>query len=127
VNGTCETTARIPGISVATSTTCPPDSELPHRATRPGVNLLERAGEVDRCVPVGQLAPDIEELSRRAGAVTEIAIVEDQTGEAGVREALSEGVEALVADRTETVGHDNARMGAFPVWRVQPSSASRPA
>ena len=86
-----------------------------------GVDPVERAGEGDRGAPVLVLAPDREQLARLAGRVPEVAVVEDERGDAGVAEALGVGPQARRAGAGETVGEDHDRLRALaPPARIGP-------
>jgi hypothetical protein len=78
-----------------------------------GVYSTERAGVLDRCLPVAELTADIQQLARVPVTVAEVAVIEDEGREPGLSEALGVRVEALVADRREAVRQDNTR-GCWP-------------
>ena len=71
---------------------------------------LQPARVGERAAPVLELAVDVQQLARLAAAGAEVAVVEQQRGEAGLGEALGVGGQALVAHRREAVAeHDGTR------------------
>ena len=61
----------------------------------------------DGGIPVGELSLDRQELPRLAAAVAEVPIGEGQGGDAGLCEALGEGVKAHLACGAEAVPEDD--------------------
>src|SRR5205823_3917313 len=59
--------------------------------------------------PVAELALDVEQLARLAAAVAEVPVGEDQRGDAGIREAAREGLQAVLARRPQAVAEDHER------------------
>jgi hypothetical protein len=77
---------------------------------------LQPAGVGEPAAPVLELAVDVQQLPRLTAAGAEVAVVEDERGEAGGREALGVRRQALVAHRGQAVAeHDRARRS----FRVQ--------
>ena len=70
---------------------------MPKSAMRCRVDPVQRAREGDRGAVVGLLAADVEQLARLAGRVAEVAVVEQQHGEAGGGEALGVGGQPVAA------------------------------
>ena len=85
-----------------------------------GVDPGQRAGEGDRRAPVLELARRVEEVGL-AAAVAEAAVIEDERGEPGRREALGERPEPVAPRPREAVRHDDDR--GFSSRHPQPSTA----
>ena len=90
MNGHCAITATTRGSSAAVSITCPPPKEVPHRITRPGSTSGRVRANATAERPIFELLVDIDHFPLFAGAVTEVAIVEDQARVSGCTEAFGE-------------------------------------
>jgi hypothetical protein len=90
-----------------------------------GINALERAGIGNRRSPVRQLTTDVQQLARLTIAVAEVAVIEDESRESGLGEALGVCVQALVAYCREAVRQDDARGRTATVFRrpIEPRGA----
>jgi hypothetical protein len=86
------------------------------------VDPLERTPIGDRGLVVLLLLADVKQLARLAGAGTEVAVVEDESGDALLREALGVRVEAHLTRTGEAVRHDDERQRAVCVGLVDPRS-----
>jgi hypothetical protein len=87
------------------------------------IEILARADVVQGGPPVLELAVDVEQLPRLAGARSEVAVVEDQARVAGGLEALRVGVESHLLDGAESVRHDEHRVRRLAGGRVEPRGA----
>jgi hypothetical protein len=72
------------------------------------IDAGQRAGERDRCAPVLELAGGLEPVGL-ATAVAESAVVEEERGDPGGREALREGAEPIAPRPRQPVGHHDHR------------------
>ena len=80
------------------------------------VYLRVRACEGERCAPIVEMLPRIDELARCAAAGAEAAVVEDERGDACAREMLGEGRKRDIAGAGEAVRHDDDRRLRLTGW-----------
>ncbi|BBZ07335.1 hypothetical protein MDOR_15040 [Mycolicibacterium doricum] len=118
VNGAWAITAATVGPSAATAGTWPPLYEVPHSHAR-GVDAVALAGPRQHRAVVVVLAANVEQLAWFAGRGTEVAIVEQHDGVAGVAERLGVAGQPIVASGGEAVRHDDARCGPGAVRPVE--------
>lgn len=71
-------------------------------------------------VPVRELTLDRQELARLAPALAEVAVVERQRGDAGLRKTLTESIQTHLAGATEAVPKDDHRRRRHAVGQVKP-------
>src|SRR5438045_2932124 len=100
----------------------PAGERRPPQCDPVGIHSIKASCVGDRRAPVGVLTADVYEVPRLSGRLAEVAIVEDECGIAGRREALCEGVEARLLERPEAVSHDDAWDGpVHALWAIEPA------
>ena len=87
----------------------PPPNELPQTATRVPSTSDAALDVGDRCVPVGELTLDRQQLPGLAAGVAEVAVGERQSRDPGRGEPLGEGVEAHLPRGAQAVAEDHHR------------------
>ena len=87
-----------------------------------GVDSVQRSCVGERRGPVGELAFDVQQLPWVSAAVAEVAVGEDQCGDAGVGEAAGERLQAVLARRAEAVPKDHQRR-VVGLGQEQPGAA----
>jgi hypothetical protein len=97
------------GSSAAAASALPPPREDSERRHSIGVDAGQRAGKPNRCAPVNELALRLEEV-RLSSAVTEAAVIEDESSDACGRKALRERPQPVAASSGQSVSHDDDRL-----------------